>query len=72
MALQKMGFGKAKDSNNEWRIQERKILRELCEKYGLEISEETKGRCKTFTPDEYKNIRDEAKTAEGESHTAKG
>jgi hypothetical protein len=61
VALQQMGFGKSKNSINEWRIQERKILRELCQKYGLEISEETKGRGKTFTPDEYKDIRDEAK-----------
>ena len=61
VALQQMGFGKNKNSINEWRIQERKILRELCEKYGLEIAEETQGRGKTFTPDEYKNLRDEAK-----------
>ena len=61
VALQKMGFGKNKNSINEWRIQERKILRELCEKHGLEISEETQGRGKTFTPDEYKKIRDEVK-----------
>jgi chromosome segregation ATPase len=61
VALQQMGFGKNKNSINEWRIQERKILRELCQQYGLEIAEETKGRGKTFTPDEYKKIRDETK-----------
>jgi len=61
VALQQMGFGKNKNSINEWRIQERKILRGLCQQYGLEIAEETKGRGKTFTPDEYKKIRDEAK-----------
>jgi len=61
IALQKMGFNRAKDSISEWRIQERQILRELCEKHGLEIAEETQGRGKTFTPDEYKNIRDEVK-----------
>ena len=61
VALEKMGFGKSKNSINEWRIQERKILRAICEKYGMEIAEETKGRGKTFTPDEYKKIRDEAK-----------
>ncbi|MCL2050066.1 MAG: plasmid recombination protein [Defluviitaleaceae bacterium] len=61
VALEKMGFGKSKNSINEWRIQERQILREICEKHGLEIAEETKGRGKTFTPDEYKKIRDEAK-----------
>jgi hypothetical protein len=56
-----MGYGKNKNSINEWRIQERKILRELCEKHGLEISDEAQGRGKIFTPDEYKKIRDEAK-----------
>ncbi|MCL1997101.1 MAG: plasmid recombination protein [Defluviitaleaceae bacterium] len=61
VALQQMGFGKAKDSINSWRIQERQIIRELCRKYGLDIAEETKGRGKTFTPDEYKALRYEAK-----------
>jgi len=61
VALQQMGFGKNKNSINEWRIQERKILRELCQQYGLEIAEETKGRGKTLTPDEYKKMRDETK-----------
>ena len=61
IALQQMGFGRNKNSINEWRIQERKILRELCQQHGLEVAEETKGRGKTYTPDEYKKIRDEAK-----------
>jgi len=61
VALQQMGFGKNKNSINEWRKQERQILRELCQQYGLEITEETQGRGKTFTPDEYKKIRDETK-----------
>ena len=61
IALQQMGFGRNKNSINEWRIQERQILRELCQQYGLEIAEETKGRGKTHTPDEYKKIRDEVK-----------
>ena len=61
VALQKMGFGKEKNSINEWRKQERQVLRELCQQYGLEVAEETQGRGKTFTPDEYKKIRDEAK-----------
>ena len=61
VALEQMGFGKNKNSINEWRIQERQILRELCQVHGLEIAEETQGRGKTFTPDEYKKLRDEAK-----------
>ena len=61
VALQKMGFGREKNSINEWRIQERQILRELCQKHGLEISEESKGRGRTLTPNEYKDMRDEVK-----------
>ena len=61
VALEQMGFGKNKNSINEWRKQERQILRQLCQEYGMEIAEETQGRGKTFTPDEYKKIRDETK-----------
>jgi len=61
VALQQMGYGKNKNSINEWRIQERNILKVLCNKHGLEFAEETKGRGKTHTPDEYKKIRDEVK-----------
>jgi len=61
VALQQMGFGKNKNSINEWRKQERQILRELCQQYGLEIAEETQGRGKTFTPDMYKAAMDNAK-----------
>jgi len=61
IALERMGFGRNKNSISEWRIRERKILRELCQQYGLEVADETKGRGKTFTPDEYKRIRDEVK-----------
>jgi hypothetical protein len=58
VALQQMGFGKDKDSINRWRMQERQILREICERYGMEIAEETKGRGKSFphtAKDEEKN-----------------
>lgn len=60
-ALEEMGFGKHKDSINEWRKSERKILNELCQKYGLEIKKETQGRGKTYTPDMYKKAMAEAK-----------
>jgi len=61
VALQQMGFGKNKNSINEWRKHERQILRELCQQYGLEVAEETQGRGKTLTPDEYKKMCDEVK-----------
>jgi len=61
VALQQMGFGKNKNSINEWRIRERQILRTLCQQYGLEIAEESQGRGKTYSPDMYKAAMDEAK-----------
>lgn len=61
MALQQMGFNKNKDSINNWRIEERKILKSICDKYNFEIYDEERGRGKTFTPKEYKRIRDEVK-----------
>ena len=61
IALERMGFGRNKNSINEWRIRERQILKDICLQHGWEIAEETKGRGKTHTPDEYKKIRDEVK-----------
>ena len=59
-ALEAMGFGNHKNSIDEWRKAERAIVRELCQKYGLEISEETQGRGRTYTPDLYKQAMAEA------------
>ena len=60
-ALEQMGFGNKKNSIDGWRKNERAILRELCATHGIELAEETKGRGKTYTPTEYKIIRDEVK-----------
>ena len=60
-ALEQMGYGNNKNSINEWRKKERDILRELCKAHGLDISEETKGRGHTLTPDEYKKMCNEVK-----------
>ena len=60
-ALEQMGFGNRKNSIDEWRKNERVILRELCKKHGIELAEEIKGRGKTLTPNEYKIIRDDVK-----------
>jgi hypothetical protein len=61
-ALEQQGFGRNKNSINAWRIRERQAIRELCQQYGVEVAEEKTGRGKTFTPDEYKKIRDEVKS----------
>jgi len=60
-ALEQMGFGNKKSSIDEWRKNERAVIRELCKVHGIELAEETKGRGKTLTPNEYKIIRDEVK-----------
>jgi len=60
-ALEQMGYGNEKGSIDKWRKQERQIIRELCQKHGLKIAEETRGRGKTFSPNEYKQIKDEVK-----------
>ena len=60
-ALEQMGYGNAKNSIDSWRKNERAAIRDLCNKYGIELAEESKGRGKTYTPNEYKKIRDEVK-----------
>lgn len=41
-ALEQMGYGKAKDAISKWRESERGVLRNICERHGIEISEEQK------------------------------
>ena len=42
-ALEQMGYGKTKDAISKWRESERGVLRNICERHGIEISEEQKG-----------------------------
>ena len=41
-ALEQMGYGKTKDAISKWRESERGVLRNICERHGIEISEEQK------------------------------
>ena len=41
-ALEQMGYGKNKDAISKWRESERGVLRNICERHGIEISEEQK------------------------------
>jgi len=59
-ALEQMGHGKGKDAVNRWRISERKILEEICNRHGIEISEPKKSRG-SLSPEEYKTVKDNAK-----------
>lgn len=56
-ALKEMGFDYAKDSIHQWRLNERKILEDICRKHGIEISEPQKSRGYSFTVDEYKEYK---------------
>ena len=59
-ALKEMGYGSGKDAVNRWRLAERKILENICQQYGIEISEPQKSRG-TRTVELYKKEKDEAK-----------
>ena len=71
-ALREMGFDYAKDSINKWREHERKVLEDICKKYGIEISEPQKSRGYSYTVEEYKEhqtIIDEFTTQEKQLNT---
>lgn len=60
-ALEKMGYGADKQSINRWRKAERQVLREICERHGIEVAEEQKGRGVTLTTEEYKEYAERQK-----------
>lgn len=53
-ALKEMGYGYGKDAIAKWRKSEYDVLREICVRNGIEISEPQKGRGHSYVPDEYK------------------
>ena len=57
-ALEEMGFGKGKDAINRWRLSEHKVLENICNAHGIEISEPKKSRGYSFSVDEYKRFKD--------------
>jgi hypothetical protein len=58
-ALDEMGFGRNKDSINQWRIREREVLEEICLSYGLKIDKsERLSFAKQLTVDQYKEFKD--------------
>jgi hypothetical protein len=56
-AMKEMGFDYAKDSINQWRLNERKILESICQRHGIKIAEPKKSRGYSFTVDEYKEYK---------------
>jgi len=60
-ALKEMGYGTGKDAVSRWRIRERRVLEDICRRYGIEIAPEGKSRGVSLTTDEYKAIKDAEK-----------
>lgn len=56
-ALKEMGYGVGKEAINEWRLNEREVLKDICSKYGVEISKEQEARGTLELP-EYKKQKD--------------
>lgn len=56
-ALKEMGFGEGKDAISRWRESERKVITEICNKHGIEISAPEKSRG-SFEVEEYKKYKD--------------
>ncbi|MCM1524162.1 MAG: plasmid recombination protein [Ruminococcus sp.] len=61
-ALKEMGFGEGKNAIAKWRKSEYEVLREICVRRGIEISEPKKGRGHNYLPDEYKIYQRELET----------
>ena len=66
-ALEEMGFGKGKDAINRWRLSEHKVLENICNAHGIEISEPKKSRGYSFTVEEYGEYKDTIRQLEVET-----
>lgn len=67
-ALKEMGYGTGADTINRWRIAERKVLEEICNRHGIEISEPHKSRGYSYTVDEYKELQETKKQLNEDIH----
>lgn len=54
-ALEQMGYGKGENAYKRFTSSERDVFRKICEKHGIEVAPEEKGRGYTFTTEEYRN-----------------
>ena len=70
-ALEQMGYGTGKAAIDNFTKSERKIFREICERHGVEIAEETKGRGHTYTCEEYRQTAEKNKRKIAESEQKK-
>ncbi|MCL2426499.1 MAG: plasmid recombination protein [Oscillospiraceae bacterium] len=70
-ALKEMGYGGGKDAINRWRLAERKILEDICQKHGIEVAETRPSRGYSLIPDEYKAQKDAEREQLEKNHMAK-
>lgn len=60
-ALEQMGYGKGENAYKRFTMSERDVFRQICEKHGIEVAPEEKGRGYTFTTEEYRNHQELSK-----------
>lgn len=65
-ALEEMGYGKGANAINRWRLSEWKVLHDICESHGIEISEPQKSRGYSFTTQEYGEHQDKLHALQAE------
>lgn len=70
-ALEQMEYGTGKAAIANFTQSERKVFREICEKHGFEIAEETKGRGQTYSCEEYRQTADKNREEIAEQEAAK-
>ena len=70
-ALEQMGYGTGRQAIANFTRSERKVFREICEKHGFEVAEETKGRGQTYTCEEYRQTAEKNKQEIEESEQKK-
>lgn len=70
-ALEQMGYDTGADAIANFTQSERKVFREICERHGVEIAEETKGRGHTYTCEEYRQTAEKNKREIEESEQKK-
>lgn len=70
-ALEQMGYGTGRQAIANFTQSERKVFREICEKHGFEIAEETKGRGQTYSCEEYRQTADKNKEEIAEQEAVK-
>lgn len=65
-ALKEMGYGEGKDAISKWRKSECSILREICLRHNIEISEPKKGRGYSYFVEEYKEYQQQLDSLKSE------